>query len=229
MGITIHYAGKAKSLQAITELMKALTGRAGALHWPRETVDYAVKGRFFPSWGYSFGYVPGEEDLKTRKIEFYPTMVSPKCNGYFRIFDTPYADRYREAFRRGRYPRFKIDTHAKGMVLYPHKFCDLLMFVFDLNTLKLASYGTSGKNSDEVHGCDSFSCKTQFAGFKNHVLICETIRLAERYIDFSKIKDEAEYYHSRDLMVGIKNFNELMFKIKDMEKLLNKIGKDLGL
>ena len=229
MGITIHCAGKAKSLEAIMELMDMLALRAGALHWRTEMVDDVIRGRFFPNWGYGFGYVPSKEDIQSRKIEFFPQMVSLKCNGYFRIFDGPYADRYRASFRKGKYLSFRIDTRVKGMIIYPHQFCDVLSFTFDLKTLKLASYGTWGKNSEEVHGGESLSCKTQSAGFKVHVMVCETIRLAERYVEFSMIKDEAEYYQSRDLTVGIRNFNEMMFNIKEFGKFLNDIGKRHGL
>jgi len=243
MGITIHYAGKAKDPERVGELT---VGRAEVLHWRWELVNRDTKGRFYPNWGLGYGFVPSEEKMKGDKIEFFPKMVSVKCNGCFRIFDTPFSDAVRESLRRGKEPESHIDAHVKGIILDPGPKCESLAFIFDLNTLRLANYERSKRDPGVIYGYNSFWCKTQFARFKTHVLVCETIRLAERYVDFSKISDEAEHYHSKDLMVGIKNFcrsiilcwyaawrqrrsNEMMFRIKDMEKLLNKIGKNFGL
>ncbi|HUI29690.1 MAG TPA: hypothetical protein VLX91_05700 [Candidatus Acidoferrales bacterium] len=229
MGITIHYAGKAKSLAAIGELINAMTGRARIMGWRTSLVNRDVIGRFYPNWGIGYGFIPSEDMIKESKIEFFPNMVSSDCNGYFRIIDTPFAESYREAFRKGRYPTFKIDTHVKGIILYPHEKCEPLEFVFDLNSLELASYQIADDKPGVIYGYNSCWSKTQCAGFKTHVLVCETIRLAEKYVDFSKIKDEAEYYHTRDLLVGIKNFNELKFSIRNFGKLLNDVAKKHGL
>ncbi len=229
MGITIHYAGKARSLAAVSELINAMTERARIMGWRTSLVNRDVIGKFYPNWGIGYGFIPSEETIKESKIEFFPDMVSRQCNGYFRIFDTPFAESYREAFRKGRYPTFKIDTHIKGIILYPHEKCEPLEFVFDLNSLELASYQVPDDSPGIIYGYNSSSCKTQFAGFKTHVLVCETISLAEKYVEFSLIDDEALYYHSRDLMVGIKNFNDLMFRIRSFGKLLNDVGKRYGL
>ncbi len=229
MGITIHYAGKAKSLAAITQLINAMTERASIMDWRTSLVNRDVIGKFYPNWGIGYGFVPPEEMIKESKIEFFPDMVSRQCNGYFRIFDTPFAESYRDAFRKGRYPTFKIDTHVKGIILYPHEKCEPLEFTFDLNSLELVNYQVPDDNPEIIYGYNSCSCKTQLARFKTHVMVCETIRLAEKYVDFSKIKDEAEYYHSRDLLAGIKNFNDMMFDIKKFQKFLNDLAKRYGL
>ena len=227
MGITIYYAGKAKNPEAFGELLEALADRAAAFHWPLKAVNQDLKGRFYPSWGHGYGYVPSAEEIKGRGIEFFPKMVRPECNGYFKMYDTQYANDIREGFGMGTYPKFHIDTHVSGIILYPHKKCESLKFIFNTRTLELANYEIH--DHDVIYGFNSCWCKTQFAGFKTHVLVCETIRLAGKYIDFSEIKDEAEYYHSRDLMVGIKNFNEMMFNIKNFQKFLNDVGKRYGL
>ena len=114
MGITIHYAGKAKSLAAITQLINAMTERASIMDWRTSLVNRNVIGKFYPNWGIGYGFVLPEEMIKESKIEFFPDMVSRQCNGYFRIFDTPFAESYRDAFRKGRYPTFKIDTTSKA-------------------------------------------------------------------------------------------------------------------
>ena len=228
MGITIHYAGKAKSPEAFGEVLEALADRATALHWQLKAVDQDLKGRFYPSWGHGYGYVPSAEEIHERSIEFFPKMVRPDCNGYFKLYDTQYANDIREGFGMGMYPKFHIDTHISGIILYPHEKCESLKFIFDTTTLELCNYEVH-HDPDIIYGYNSCWCKTQFAGFKTHVLVCETIRLAEKYINFFKIKDEAEYYHTQDLMVGIKNFNEMMFNIRNFQKFLNDIVKRHGL
>ncbi len=227
MGITIYYAGKAKSPEAFGELLEVLADRAEALHWRLKAVDEDLKGRFYPSWGHGYGYIPSPEEINERGIEFFPKMVKPDCNGYFRLYDHQYANDIREGFGMGMYPKFHLDTHISGIILYPHEKCESLKFIFNTKTLELANYEIH--DHDAIYGYNSCWCKTQFAGFKIHVLVCETIRLTEKYIDFSKIKDEAEYFHSQDLMVGIKNFNEMMFNIKEFGRFLNNLGKRYGL
>jgi len=49
MGITIHYAGKAKSLESIGALVKVMTQRVLIVHWPIKLVDQDLKGRLFPN------------------------------------------------------------------------------------------------------------------------------------------------------------------------------------
>ena len=229
MGITIHYAGKAKSPEAFGELLEALADRAEALHWKLKAVDEDLKGRFYPSWGHGYGYIPSAKEIQGRGIEFFPEMVKADCNGYFKLYDTKYVNDIREGFDMGMYPKFHLETHVSGIILYPHEKCEPLKFIFNMKTLELGNYEMYDHTPDAIYSYNSCSCKTQFAGFKTHALVCETIRLAEQYIDFSKIKDEAEYYHSRDLMVGIKNFNEMMFNIKNFQRFLNDVGKRYGL
>lgn len=228
MGIKIFYAGKAKSPESISELVKAMLKRATALRWRLKLVDEDLKGDFHPSWGESCNNIPSAEERERDNIEFFPAMVSPTCNGFFEILDTPFADMARESCKRGEYPKFTIDTHVKGIILYPHEKCDPLDFVFDLKTQELFCYDFDEKYPDTIHGYLACSCKTQFAGFKNHVLVCETIRLAERYVDFSLIDDEALYYHSKDFLVGIKNFNEKLRSIREEVKAMNKRGRPSG-
>ncbi len=229
MGITIHYAGKVKSPEAISELSEVLVARAEVLHWQFKLVDQDLKGKFYPSWGHGYGYVPSAEESRRHNIEFFPKMVTPECNGFFRIFDTQYAEGIREGFRAGLWPKFRIDTHLKGIILYPREKCEELKFVFNMKSLELANYEVHDHITNVIYGYNSCWSKTQFAGFRIHVMVCETIRLAEKYVDFSMIKDEAGYYHSRDLMAGIKNFNEMMWSIETLEKFLEEIGKQFGL
>jgi len=226
MGITIHYAGKAKSIEAIDALIKVMTVRASVLHWPTKLIDQDLNGKLYPNWGHGYEYVPSKEEMKEDKIEFFLKMVTKKCNGHFEIFDSPFARKVRNALRRGKYPEFHIDTHAKGILLYPHKKCESLEFFFDLKTMELVSYETWDNEPGMVYGGDnSCSCRTQFSNFRIHALVCETIRFAERYINFSEIRDETGYYHSKNLKLGAKKFNDMIWSIKEMEKILDEIGR----
>ncbi len=228
MGITIHYAGKAKGIEAIDALVRVMTIRASVLHWPTKLIDQDLKGKLYPNWGHGYEYVPSKEEMKEDKIEFFPKMVRKKCNGYFEIFDTTFSKKVRNALRRGKHPEFHINTHTKGITLYPHKKCEALEFVFDLKTMELVSYETWNNEPGIVYGYDPCSCRTQFSNFRIHALVCETIRCAEKYINFSEIRDDTGYYRSKDLALGAKNFNDILWSIREMEKILNEIGREFG-
>ncbi len=228
MGIKIFYAGKAKNPESIGELVKVLLKRATALRWRLKLVDEDLRGNFYPSWGECCSRIPTEEEKERFHIEFFPAMVSADSNGYYKIIDTPFADPVREFFRKGEYPHFAIDTHIKGITLYPHENCEPLDFVFDLKTQELCCYEPDEKYPDAIHGYPVCCCKTQFAGFKNHVLVCKTIKLAENLVDFSLIDDEALYYHSKDLSAGLRNFNEKLQAIREEVKRMNERGGSSG-
>ncbi len=229
MGITIHYAGKAKNREAFAALTAVMAERAEALHWQLKLIDQDVMGKYYPNWGHAYAYVPPANEILRKKLEFFPRMITTGCSGFFKIHETQYSEYLREGFSAGLWPKFSIDTHVEGIVLYPHEKCEEVRFVFNMNSLDLVHYEWSEDIPGVIYGYNSCWSKTQLAGFKIHVLVCETIRLAERYVDFSEIKDESGYYHTRDLMVGIKNFNETKFSIKNLQKFLNDVGKRHGL
>lgn len=122
----------------------------------------------------------------------------------------------------------QIDTDLKGIILSPRPKCESLDFVFDLETQELFRYDFDEKHPDTIHGYLACSCKTQFAGFKNHVLVCKMIKFAENFIEFSLIDDEAMYYHSRDLLDGMKNFNEKLKAIRGEVRRMNERGGPSG-
>ncbi|MEW6676181.1 MAG: hypothetical protein AB1348_09325 [Nitrospirota bacterium] len=229
MGITIHYKGKAKSLEAIDKLIEELKEVATTLEWSYGIVDEEVKGEFYPSWGYSFGYIPKKEQMEEEGIEFFPKMVSKDCTGYFKIWETKYAEEVRRAFRKGKRPRFFIDTRKKGIWLDVQPKCETLEFTFDLKTLELADYEKYDHSPGVIYGYNGFSCKTQFAGLSAHILVCKVIKLTEKYIDFSKIDDEGEYYYSQDIEKAKKAFGESTAMIESFGSILKEIGKRLGL
>jgi hypothetical protein len=229
MGITIHYKGKGKSLEAIDCLIEELKDIATTLEWTYEIVDEEVKGELFPSWGYGFGYIPTKDQIEQEGIEFFPKKVTNRCTGYFKIWETKYADEVRKAFRNGREPKFSIDTRKKGIWLNIHPKCETLEFTFDLNTLELADYEKYDHSPGVIYGYNGFCCKTQFAGLQTHILVCKIIKLTEKYIDFSKINDEGDYYYCKDIEKAKIAFGESTAMIEDFGKVLKEMGKRLGL
>lgn len=228
MGITIHYKGKAKSLGAIDELIEEFKEIAETTGWNYGIVDEDVRGELSPHWGHGYGYIPNKEEIKKDGLEFFRKMVSPGCNGYFKIWDTKYAGDVRRVFRKGQRPKFFINTRKKGIWLDLHPKCELLEFIFDLNTLELANYETYNHSPGVIYGYNGLFCKTQFAGFKTHTLACLLIKRAEQYIDFSEIYDEANLYAERDLEKAEKNFTDMAAMIDSFGKILKSIGKELG-
>lgn len=223
MGITIHYKGKAKSLEAIDNLIEELKEIAEKFNWEYWIVDKPLKGKLSPSWGYGYSYVPTEDEIKKDGIEFFPKMVSDTCTGYYMIGDSKYADEARKALRKGKYPEFSIDTNVKGICLNVHPECETLAFEFDLKTLELVKYRQYNHSPGIIYGYDSLFCKTQFAGFKIHQLICKLIKLTEKYIDYEEIYDEAEYYHNQDEEAAQKAFCENEIRIEQLAGELDEV------
>ncbi|MFH1648445.1 MAG: hypothetical protein ABIA11_01775 [Patescibacteria group bacterium] len=229
MGITIHYKGKAKSLEAIDGLIENLKEVAITFRWDYKLIDEEVKGELLPSWGHGYGYIPPKEDMEKEGIEFFPKMISYKCNGYFRIWNSRYTKEVRKAFRRGKSPGFSINTRKKGIWLDVHPKCEILEFTFDVNTLELAGYQKYDHSPGVIYGYDGFFCKTQYAGLQTHILVCKIIKLAEKYIDFSNINDEGDFYHSQDIETARKAFGESTAMIESFGKILKEAGKKMGL
>ena len=131
---------KAKSHDAVDLLIDTLQEIADASGWSFHLVSGAVKGPFKPFWGMGFGYIPREEELLKGDVTFYPRMVSSKCNGYFKVYDTKYATKVKEFLGQGVWPSFTIDTYKKGIQVNIHPKCETLQFIFDLKMAELASY-----------------------------------------------------------------------------------------
>ena len=58
MGITIHYKGKAKSLEAIDTLIEQLQKTSEKFGWDHGLVEEEIKGELCPSWDTVSGHIP---------------------------------------------------------------------------------------------------------------------------------------------------------------------------
>ncbi|MHB8579128.1 MAG: hypothetical protein ACYDA4_04610 [Ignavibacteriaceae bacterium] len=224
MGITIHYSGKAKSLEAIEQFIDTLQEISEESGWSYHLVSGSVKGRFKPFWGIGYGFKPSEDQILKGGIEFFPRMVSSRCNGYFKIYDTKFAAPVKKSFEKGVWPSFTIDTHKKGIQLTLHPKCETLSFIFDLQTLELASYEVYAHSRGIIYGFNGFSCKTQFAGFDVHRIVCKLIKMASRYIDYTKVYDESNYYGTEDSQASQENFELVDNALKMFLEVLKNKG-----
>lgn len=227
MGVTIHYAGKAKSHEAIDQLVDTVQEIADASGWSYHLVSGAVKGPFKPFWGMGYGYIPPKEEMLKGDVKFYSRMVSSKCNGYFKVYDTKYALEVKEFLEQGIWPSFNIDTYKKGIQITLHPKCEMLQFIFDLKTLELACYEVYAHSRGIIHGFNGFSCKTQYAGFEVHVIVCKLIKMASRYIDYTKVYDESEYYESEDSQASQESFTSVGKALQMFTELLKGKGFDI--
>ncbi|MGD9579226.1 MAG: hypothetical protein AB7Y74_13340 [Syntrophorhabdus sp.] len=76
MGTTVHYKGKAKSLEAIDTLIDQPPKTSEKFNWDHGLVEEEIKGELCPSWGYGFGYIPSKEEVEKQSIEYFPAMVT---------------------------------------------------------------------------------------------------------------------------------------------------------
>lgn len=107
--------------------------------------------------------------------------------------------------------------------------CEILEFIFDVNTLELANYESYDHSPGIIYGYNSLFCKTQFVGLKTHIMVCKIIKLAEKYIDFSDIHDEGDYYHTRNMEAASRAFDESTTMIETIGKILKEICEKAGL
>lgn len=224
MGITIHYAGKAKSPEAINQLIDTLREISEESGWSYQLVNGKVMGKFKPFWGIGYGFTPSEDQILKGGIEFFPRMVSSRCNGYFKIYDTKFAVPVKKSFEKGVWPSFTIDTHKKGIHLTLHPKCETLSFIFDLQTLELASYEVYAHSRGIIYGFNGFSCKTQFAGFETHRIVCKLIKMASRYINYTKVYDESKYYETEDSHASQESFESMGNALKMFLEVLKGKG-----
>ena len=224
MGITIHYSGKAKSPEAVDQLIDTLREISEESGWSYHLVNGKVKGKFKPFWGIGYGFKPSEDQILKGGIKFFQLMVSSQCNGYFKIYDTKFAVEVKESLEKGAWPSFTIDTHKKGIQLTLHPKCETLSFIFDLQTLELASYEVYAHSRGIIYGFNGFSCKTQFAGFETHRTVCKLIKMASRYIDYTKVYDESKYYETEDSHASQENFETVDNALKMFLEVLRGRG-----
>ncbi len=101
--------------------------------------------------------------------------------------------------------------------------------MFDPATLELADYQKHEHTPNLIYGYERFFCKTQYAGVKIHVLVCKIIELTEKYIEYSKIYDEAGYYGTGNMQTATEAFWESAAQIKALGEKLKEVAKGVGL
>ncbi len=227
MGIAIHYQGKAKSAEAIDELIDVMREMGYTSGWRCRIIDEKVKGEYESVWGKGYRFIPSPDRIQKEGSEFFPKMISKDCNGYFQIFHTRYQNAVRTAFESGKQPTFLINTRRKGIQLSLHPQCGNLNFIFDMKTLELIEYTVDSNRPDVIYGIEGFSCKTQFAGFEIHQIVCRLLKLASHYIDFSDIDDESGFYDSDNLQASKKYFDAVRVTIAQSVQSLKKMGMDV--
>jgi len=99
----------------------------------------------------------------------------------------------------------------KGIYIIPHKDCEWFEVSFD-------SWG---------HIPDYNFCKTQFAGVKAHILVCDLLKILDYYIPL-EIFDEGEYWGKKDKDLLRSNLGENMAMIQSLGKQLKDEFGDKG-
>jgi hypothetical protein len=94
-----------------------------------------------------------------------------------------------------------------------------------LQTLELGNYEVYAHSRGIIYGFNGFSCKTQFAGFDVHRIVCKLVKMASRYIDYTKVYDESKYYETEDSHASQESFESVGNALKMFMELL----KDKGL
>ncbi len=230
MGITIKYRGKAKSKQTVDVLIDELCAMAYDFGWKYDIViEEAIKGTLIPFWGMGYGFVPSEEMIKKEHLEFFPKMVSADSTGYYKVYDSAYAEKVRVFLKDGKNPEFPIDTVQRGIWVQPHSKCEALRFLFDMKTLQLVDYTVSPDNPNVIFGMEGNYCKTQFAGFRTHVAVCDLLRWSTQFIDFTSIVDEAGYYETQDYEASQKRFSDMEQALKNFGEILKEVSDQFGL
>lgn len=79
---------------------------------------------------------------------------------------------------------------------------------------------------DDDYVCASFT-KTQYAGYKVHVIVAEMLRKIAARCTLAHVSDEADYYETRSTDSAVKNFDESSKMISNIAGMLKEtFGKD---
>lgn len=112
--------------------------------------------------------------------------------------------------------------NIKGILINPHKDCELLSFLFDLSTgiLKdkiILSFDDMGDDHYKYN-----HTKTQFAPINVHITIIKLLKyLKDKYISDLVVTDEGEYWDTEDAEL-------LQSKFDFLSEMINFLADELG-
>lgn len=122
------------------------------------------------------------------------------------------------------------------LVLHPHPDCETLALEFEQwkavkqregwNYCKEVMQDYEKVLHDDDYVCGSFT-KTQYAGYKTHVLVAELLRKVAGSCTLAYVSDEADYYETRDAEKTMQEFDESSEAISKIAGMLKEaFGKD---
>jgi hypothetical protein len=129
-----------------------------------------------------------------------------------------------------------VDDSGMSLVVHPHPNCETLNLEFkkwfEVKQKKGFDYCKATLQDyekvldDKEFVCSDFT-KTQYAGYKTHILVAEMLRKVASRCTLAYVYDEADYYETRNLEKTAKNFDESSKMIGMIAGVLKEIfGKD---
>lgn len=129
-----------------------------------------------------------------------------------------------------------LEHRDMELVLHPHPDCESVNLEFrqwkEVKAVKEWDYCKEVMQDyekilhDEDFVCGSFT-KTQYAGYKTHVLVAELLRKVAGLCTLAYVSDEADYYETRDAEKTRQEFDESSEMISKLAGVLKEaLGKD---
>ncbi len=129
-----------------------------------------------------------------------------------------------------------VRDEAVCLIIHPHKDCETLHLDFrkwkDIKKITEWNYVKETMNDygkvlhDEDFVSSGFT-KTQYAGYKTHVLVAELLRKVAGKCTLAYVSDEADYYETRNIGRTTRNFDESSKMISMVaSKLKEAFGKE---
>jgi len=122
------------------------------------------------------------------------------------------------------------------LVIHPHPNCESLNLDFmqwkEVKQVKGWNYCRESMLdfekalADDEYVCAGFT-KTQYAGYRVHLLVAEMLREVAARCSLASVSDEADYYETRSTDVAVKNFDESSDMISSFTaEMKERLGKE---
>jgi len=122
-----------------------------------------------------------------------------------------------------------IEDKETSLIIHPHPDCETISLEFckwkEVKSIKEGDYckdtllAYEKVLSDDDFVCSSFT-KTQYAGFRTHILVAEIIRNVAVRSTLAYVSDEAGYYETGDMQKTAGNFDASTKMISKMAGML---------